>query len=153
MVVPDRGRGPGGAALARDLHSRNAMDKMAKILPLPVHPRDGVDARTLGAPARDRRGGWSVVALIIGALGLYWAGAALLRDENAAGIVALPAGLRESLYAGTLHEVDTVCRTPSAQTGELRDHCAVQARFLLRLPECTESCQRVVADTMPHAHR
>jgi hypothetical protein len=129
------------------------MDKMAKILFLPGHRREGGDAHSLGAHARDRRGGWVVVALIIGALGLYWAGVALLRQENAAGIVALPAELRESLYAGTLHEVDTVCRTPSAQAGELRDHCAVQARFLLRLPECSVSCQHVVTDTMPHAHR
>jgi hypothetical protein len=128
------------------------MDKMAKILSLPIHPREGADAHNQGAHARDRRGGWVVVALIIGALGLYWAGA-LLRHENAAGIVALPAEVRESLYAGTLHEVDTVCRTPAAHAGELRDHCAVQARFLLRLPECGALCQHVVADTMPHAHR
>jgi hypothetical protein len=61
---------------------------------------------------------------------------------------------RQSLYARTLDELSTICRGGVAATsGELRDHCVAQARFVMELPECDNACQRVAAAVLPHARR
>ena len=94
-----------------------------------------------------------LVASVVGGLGLFWAGATLSRREETAEIRSLPAVQRQRLYARTLDELSTICRGAAATSGELRDHCAAQARFVLELPECDDACQSVAAAVLPHARR
>ena len=94
-----------------------------------------------------------VLTLILGILCLYWGGVALFDESSTAGIERLPAQTRRGLYEETLNEVANVCRGDAASTGDLRDHCIEQARFLLRLPECGETCRHAVQVILPHARR
>ncbi len=101
----------------------------------------------------DRKARIILGASVVGALGLYWAGATLTRHEESAGIRSLPTAERQSLYARTLDELSTICRGAAATGGELRDHCVAQARFVLELPECGDACQRAAVAVLPHARR
>jgi hypothetical protein len=129
------------------------MAKLAKILFIPVrHHERTADLRT-NPQERERRTRWVMVGLLVGALGLFWAGVSLSRSENAAGIGNLPVAARRNLVAYTVNELTTLCRDPAASAGSLRDHCVAQARFVLQLPECADACQRAATNTLPHAHR
>jgi hypothetical protein len=129
------------------------MAKLAKVLLIPGHGRAESAARELDPAQRERRARWIVLAMLIGGLGLFWAGTALSLREDATGIRELPAQVRRGLYTRTLDEVETLCRQESASAGSLRDHCVEQARFVMQLPECTEDCRHAAAMIMPHARR
>ncbi len=129
------------------------MAQMAKILFIPVHNRNDVGPDTIHSSQRERRARWILIAAVMGGLGLFWAGATLSRREETAGIRALPAETRHTLYLRTLDELSTVCREEAAAVGELRDHCVAQAHFIIELPECGDACTRAIARVLPHAHR
>jgi hypothetical protein len=129
---------------------------LAKILYVPFPNR----GRSHGSPDADTDAGrserharWVLLALIVGALGLFWAGVRLSYREETAGLHQLSSQARQSLYARTLDEVSTICQQEAAASGSLRDHCVEQARFLMQLPECNDACQRAAALTLPHARR
>src|SRR5882672_8000780 len=128
------------------------MEKMAKILSIPFHRSETADPHALDSRSRKRRSTWFALIVAVVIPGLYGAGIVLARHDDAAAIQQLPPEARRALYDGTLHELETICRTAAAASGDLRDHCVAQARFVLKLPDCTGVCQRVAAATLPHAH-
>src|SRR5947199_4639184 len=116
-----------------------------KSLVMPISRRESPDDSRADVSCNERKARWFVVATILGALGMFWAGTTLSQREETAGIRSLPSAERQSLYARTLEELSTICRDGAASGGELRDHCVAQARFVLELPECDDACQRAAA--------
>lgn len=130
------------------------MEKLAKILSIPVRHPVPPQARQAYEPApHERRARWVLLALLVAALGLFWAGVTLSLREEEAGIRGLSRDARQALYTRTLDEVATLCREDAAAAGSLHDHCVAQARFVLRFPECADACQRDAALVVPHARR
>jgi hypothetical protein len=127
--------------------------QQGKILVMRLARRNSPGDARPDASRSERKARFVLIASIAGALGLYWGGAALSRHDETAGLRSLPAGERQSLYARTLGELSTICRDAAAAGGELRDHCAAQARFVLDLPECGDACQRAAAALLPRARR
>lgn len=128
------------------------MEKLAKVLFIPTRSRDRRPT-DVDTHARERLARWGLVTLVLGGLGLYWAGVMLYQREEEASLRALPATARRDLYTRTLDELDTVCRVPAAGSGKLLEHCVSQAQFVRQLPECAEACQRAVARVLPRFHR
>jgi hypothetical protein len=124
-----------------------------KLLAMPISRRKSPEDPRAAAARNERKARWVLIASITGALGLFWAGATLSRREDTAGIRSLSNRERQSLYARTLDDLTTICRAPAAASGDLRDHCAAQARFVVELPECDDACQRAAAAVLPHARR
>lgn len=127
--------------------------RRGKILFIPgTRPKRFDESRPTTAQ-RDRKSQIILGASVVGALGLFWAGATLSRHEEGVGIRSLTAAARQSLYARTLDELTTICRSAAAAGGELHDHCVAQAQFVLQLPECTDACQSAATAVLPHARR
>jgi len=121
-----------------------------------VHHRRGkaTDAIAPGpASARGRR----AVALplfFVAALTFAAALAAVYGQGGRAQILGLPADIRAALHERTLGEVASLCIQRAARaSGELRDHCVSQARFLLSFPECDAACRASAAEVLPHSRR
>ncbi len=129
------------------------MANMAKILFIPVQNRKENGNDTIDPAPRERRARWVLIAAVIGGLGLFWAGATISRHEETSGIHALQSDVRRNLYHRTLDELATVCQQEAAASGDLREHCVAQARFITELPECDAACQRAASVVLPHAHR
>jgi hypothetical protein len=158
LAAPIRGaRGGAGPALIHwpvtGRREATTMEKLAKIFVIPVRYQRSPVGHGGDAIEKDRRARWLVVALLVGALGLFWGGVVLSQHEDGSGVRDLPMEARRGLYAHTLYELDTVCRDPAAASGSLRDHCIAQAHFVLQLPECVDACQRAAAFVLPHARR
>ena len=127
--------------------------RQGKILVIPVSRGKAPDDPRADVSSHERKARFVLIASIVGALGLFWVGTRLSRREETAGIRVLPAAERQALYTRTLDEISNLCRTDSAASGELRDHCVAQAQFVLELPECGDACQRAAAAVLPHARR
>jgi hypothetical protein len=91
--------------------------------------------------------------MMLGALGLFWAGAFLSRSQEVAGLRTLSAEARRILVTRTVDELGTICRGTAAASGSLREHCVDQAHFVLLIPECGDACQRAAVGVLPHAGR
>ncbi|HEY2904135.1 MAG TPA: hypothetical protein VGL59_26340 [Polyangia bacterium] len=66
---------------------------------------------------------------------------------------ALPPETRVKLLQHGLDELRSICRTPYATSGPVRDHCIQQASFVLLLPECGTACRNAAAAIVPRALR
>jgi hypothetical protein len=132
-----------------------ATAKSAKILTLPLRgqSQQPLSGASHDAQEKERRARWTLLALIVAALGLFWGGVVLSHREAVVGLRELPAETRQTLYVETLGELTSVCRGLPAATGILRDHCLEEARFVVQLPECTDACRHTVALILPHARR
>jgi hypothetical protein len=102
---------------------------------------------------RERRARLWVLALIVAVLALFWGGVAIDHREAEAGIRALPAAARSSLYERAMGELRSICLDLAAASGDLREHCLEEARFALVFPECDDACRRASALVLPHARR
>lgn len=56
--------------------------------------------------------------------------------------LGLAAGDRQALYARTMANLESVCRSEKAP--ELAEFCSEQAEVALRLPECDDACRTLV---------
>ena len=117
--------------------------------------RPATGAAAAPGPASAR--GWRAVVLplfIVGALTFAAAMAAVYGQGGRAQILGLPADIRAALHERTLGEVASLCIQRAARaSGELRDHCVSQARFLLSFPECDAACRASAAEVLPHSRR
>jgi hypothetical protein len=118
--------------------------------------RKGPPATGAVAPVPSARG-WRAVVLplfIVAALTFAAALAAVHGPGGRAQLLGLPADIRAALHERTLGEVASLCIQRAARaSGELRDHCVSQARFLLSFPECDAACRASAAEVLPHSRR
>ncbi len=86
------------------------------------------------------------ICLIVGLLsaGLWWSA-----NEEARTVRALPRDQRAPVFTRTLQNLRVLCEP--APPRSLRDHCRDQAGFILKFPECDDSCQEIARRhlTMP----
>ena len=142
------------STMTRPPRKTDIMTKLAKILVIPVQKRERPTAPPpIDHQSRDRRARWLLAPILVGALGLFWLGAFLSRSQEVAGLRSLSVEARRGLVVRIVDELESICRSPAAASGRLRAHCVEQAHFVLLIPECTETCQRTAAGTLPHAGR
>lgn len=130
----------------------NEIDKGGRLISI----SDYLTGRTRSAPAGQSKPPPRSRAPLLFVVSLLVAGAlpALIsRPVNTAQIRNLPSEIRAALHRRTLEEISSVCGDASAATGQLREHCLSQARFLLSFPECNSACQTEVAAVLPHSRR
>jgi cytochrome b pre-mRNA-processing protein 3 len=89
-----------------------------------------------------------VVVGMLSALALIWIWNQGHEDRA---IEALPDGERRALYSRTLEDLRAVCKT--ARSSDLDLHCEAQARFILKFPDCDESCRKLADRQLPHPTR
>ncbi|CAN5176960.1 hypothetical protein BH09MYX1_BH09MYX1_48730 [soil metagenome] len=85
--------------------------------------------------------GWQIVVLLV-VVGVIIAIAQPLLHRPPDALERLPASEQDALYQRTMTNLKTICAQPD---DGLEAYCREEAHVALRLPECDDTCRRLVS--------